>query len=166
LQDSPAYANYPGENLKVNYVEGIYVGYRYYDTKNIEPQFPFGYGLSYTTFKYSGLMVTPSKVSANQPVQVSLKVTNTGTSSGAEVVQLYVHDGHSKIDRPIHELKSFSRVELKPGETQTVHFTLNQSAFSYWSPEKKTWTADPGTFEVQVGASSRDIRLRAPIVLK
>ncbi len=165
-EDSPAAANYPGTNLVVNYAEGIYVGYRYYDTKNVEPQFPFGYGLSYTTFAYSDLKVTPGKVTADAPVEVSLKVKNTGSRAGAEVVQLYVHDGHSKIDRPVHELKGFTRVELQPGETKTVHLTLDRAALSYWSPETKQWTADPGAFEVQVGASSRDIRLHTQFVLE
>ncbi len=169
FKDTPAYGNYPGVNLKVNYAEGIYVGYRYYDTKNVEPLFPFGFGLSYTKFEYSGLTVTPY-ISAGKAgltgAVVSLKVRNSGSRAGAEVVELYVRDGHSKIDRPAHELKGFKRVELKPGETQTVAFTLGRGALSYWSPEKKAWTADPGTFEIQVGASSRDIRLRAPLELK
>jgi len=169
FKDSPAAANYPGVNLKVNYAEGIYVGYRYYDTKNVEPQFPFGFGLSYTKFDYSGLKVTPLMLAGgagHSGAVVSLTVRNTGTRTGAEVVQLYVHDGHSKIDRPVHELKGFRRVELKPGESQTVGFTLSRAAFSYWSPETKSWVADPGTFEIQVGASSRDIRLHAPLELK
>jgi beta-glucosidase len=164
-EDSPAYGNYPGENLKVNYAEGIYVGYRYFDTKNVEPQFPFGFGLSYTTFKYSDLTVTPDKVTGDQPIEVSLKVTNTGTRAGAEVVELYVHDGHSKIDRPVHELKGFHRVELKPGESQTVKFNLDRAALSYWNTAKEAWEAAPGRFEIQAGASSRDIRLTAPLVL-
>ena len=108
FEDSPAAANYPGQDLEVNYAEGIYVGYRYYDTKNVEPQFPFGFGLSYTTFEYSDLKVKPNKAAGEQPVGVSLKVRNTGKRAGAEVVELYVHDGHSKIDRPVHELKGFS----------------------------------------------------------
>jgi len=165
FSDSPAAANYPGKNLQVNYAEGIYVGYRYYDTRSVEPQFPFGFGLSYTTFEYSDLKVTPEKAAGDQPVQVSLKVRNTGKRAGAEVVQVYVHDGHSKIDRPVHELKAFSRVDLKPGETKTVQMKLDRAAFSYWSPDQKTWVAEPGTFEVQAAASSRDIRLRAPIEL-
>jgi beta-glucosidase len=172
-KDNPTYGNYPvsgpAENLKVNYAEGIYVGYRYYDTKNVEPRFPFGFGLSYTKFAYSGLTVTPYLAAGKAGLTgavVSLKVQNTGSRAGAEVVELYVHDGHSKIDRPVHELKGFKRVELKPGETQTVAFTLGRAALSYWSPEKKAWTADPGTFEIQVGASSRDIRLKAPLELK
>lgn len=166
FEDSPAATNYPGQKLQVSYAEGIYVGYRYYDTKNVEPLFPFGFGMSYTTFSYSGLKVTPNKAGADQPVNVSLKVRNTGKRAGAEVVELYVHDGHSKIDRPSHELKRFSRVELKAGETKTVGFKLDRAALSYWSPEKKTWVAEPGEFEIQIGASSRDIRLRAPLELK
>jgi beta-glucosidase len=169
FKDSPAAANYPGENLHVNYAEGIYVGYRYYDTKNVEPQFPFGFGLSYTKFEYSDLKVTPlmlAKGAGHSGAVVSLTVQNTGKRAGAEIVQLYVHDGHSTIDRPSHELKGFKRVELKPGESQTVGFTLGRDALSYWSPDKKAWVAEPGTFEIQVGASSRDIRLKAPLELK
>ena len=136
----------------------------------MEPQFPFGFGLSYTTFEYSDLKVYPSIIQTmSEPGHgyiVALKVKNTGSRAGAEVVQLYVHDGHSKIDRPAHELKRFTRVELKPGETKTVHYSLDRSDLSYWSPEKKDWVAELGTFEVQVGASSRDIRLRAPLELK
>jgi beta-glucosidase len=165
FEDSPAYGHYPGENLKVDYAEGVYVGYRYFDTKNVEPQFPFGFGLSYTNFEYSDLTVTTSRVGGRETA-VILKVKNAGSRAGAEVVQLYVHDGHAKIDRPAHELKGFQRVELKSGETKTVEFKLDRTAFSYWSPNKKDWTADPGTFEIQLGASSRDIRLRAPIDLK
>jgi beta-glucosidase len=163
FEDSPAYGHYPGENLHVDYAEGIYVGYRYYDTKKIEPQFQFGFGLSYTTFAYSGISVTP--LVGKTKAEVSLSVRNTGTRTGAEVVQLYIHDGHSKIDRPEHELKGFQRVELKPGEEKKATFLLGRQDLSYWSSEKKAWIADPGTFEVQVGASSRDIRLRAPLKL-
>jgi beta-glucosidase len=164
FEDSPAAKTYPGQNLHTEYTEGIYVGYRYYDTKNIEPQFPFGFGLSYTTFEYSDLK--PGQIEhagKNGLWHFSVKVRNTGQRAGAEVVQLYVHDGHSKIDRPTHELKAFSRVELKPGESQTIQFKLNNSAFEYWSPETKEWTMGPGPFEVQVGASSRDIKLKTEV---
>jgi beta-glucosidase len=167
FEDSPAAKNYPGENLETNYGEGIYVGYRYYDTKNVEPQFPFGYGLSYTTFAYSDLKVGEVVVmNGNKRLSgplVQVNVRNTGSRAGAEVVELYVHDGHTKIDRPAHELKAFERVELQPGETKTVTLPLERSAFEYWSPVTKQWVLDPGTFEVQIGASSRDIRLRAPV---
>jgi beta-glucosidase len=168
-EDSPAFGHYPGENLKVDYAEGIYVGYRYFDTKNVEPQFPFGYGLSYTTFEYSGLKIAKPTVFTSNSLYdfvVTLNVSNTGKRAGAEVVQLYVHDGHSKIDRPVHELKGFHRVELKPGESKTVRFKLDRAALSYWDPATKAWQADPGTFEVQVGGSSRDIRLRGQLELK
>jgi beta-glucosidase len=165
FEDSPAYGHYPGEHLKVNYAEGIYVGYRYFDTKKVEPQFPFGYGLSYTTFEYYGLEVRGARVDSKEPA-VTVTVKNTGSRAGAEVVELYLHDGHSKIDRPEHELKGFRRVELKAGESKQVEFWLGRQDFSYWSPEKKGWVADGGTFEVQVGGSSRDIELRGPLELK
>jgi len=167
FEDSPAARTYPGQNLHTEYTEGIYVGYRYYDTKNVEPQFPFGFGLSYTTFEYSDLKVIPfvthSGAVKSEGTLVTFKVKNSGPRAGAEVVQLYVNDVQAKIDRPAHELKAFSRVELRPGETQTVKLQLDRSAFEYWSPQTKAWTLDPGTFEIQVGASSRDIRLKAPI---
>jgi beta-glucosidase len=167
FEDSPAYGHYPGENLKVDYAEGIYVGYRYYDTKKIEPQFPFGFGLSYTTFEYKDLKVVHRGEGIDfdpaYDVLVSLRVSNTGARGGTEVVELYLHDGHSKIDRPVHELKRFQRVELQPGESKIVNFLLDRAAFTYWSPKEKGWTLDPGTFEVQVGASSRDIRLKTAV---
>jgi len=170
FEDSPAFGNYPGENLRVDYSEGIYVGYRYFDTKNVEPAFPFGFGLSYTTFEYSNLRVihavTKSGTLKYEHDMVDLDVKNTGGRDGAEVVELYVHDGHSKIDRPAHELKGFKRVELKVGETKKVQFDLDRAALSYWSPEKKDWVAEPGKFEVQVAASSRDIRLKGTLELK
>jgi len=167
FEDSPAAKTYPGQNLHTDYSEGIYVGYRYYDTKNVEPQFPFGFGLSYTKFEYSDLKAAPITV-LNGSVQtkivaVHVNLKNTGQRAGAEVVQLYIHDGHSKIDRPVHELKAFKRVELNPGESKTVEFTLNNSAFEYWNPQAKQWTLDPGAFEIQIGASSRDIRLKTPL---
>jgi beta-glucosidase len=169
FEDSPAAANYPGKNLEVNYAEGIYVGYRYYDTRSVEPQFPFGFGLSYTKFEYSDLKaVNRIELVGKNPIYdsvVTLTVRNTGSRAGAEVVELYVHDGHAKIDRPVHELKGFKRVELQPGETKTVQFSLDRAAFLYWNPATKAWQADPGTFEIQVGASSRDIRLRTPLKL-
>lgn len=169
-QDNPAAANYPGQNLEVNYAEGIYVGYRYYDTKNVEPQFPFGFGLSYTKFDYSDLGVRDFTVvngsGRTWNALVSLKVRNAGTRAGAEVVELYVHQGQAQIDRPVRELKGFQRVELQPGQTKTVAFTLDRAALSYWDPKTKAWQADPGRFEIQVGASSRDIRLEAPLELK
>jgi beta-glucosidase len=160
LKDSPSYGNYPGENLRVKYAEGIYVGYRFFDTKKIDPLFPFGYGLSYTKFDYSDLKLSTDKVAHGQPVEVSLSVRNSGSRAGAEVIELYLHDAHSKVERPIQELKGFRRVSLEPGGTQVVSFTLDQSAMSYYSTEKKVWTAEPGEFDVLIGSSSRDIKLK------
>ncbi|MGA7107785.1 MAG: glycoside hydrolase family 3 C-terminal domain-containing protein [Terracidiphilus sp.] len=166
-EDNPAAANYPGKNLEVHYAEGIYVGYRYYDTKGVEPQFPFGYGLSYTKFAYSDLKLRKVEFAGKNPIwNFTVNVRNTGTRAGAEVVEVYVHDGHAKIDRPAHELKGFQRVELQPGETKAVEFSLDRAALSYWDPAMKAWHADPGTFEIEVGASSRDIRLRTPLKLE
>jgi beta-glucosidase len=167
FEDSPAYGHYPGDNLRVDYVEGIYVGYRYFDTKNVEPAFPFGFGLSYTKFEYSDLKMNKIEFAGKNPLWgFTVSVRNSGTRDGAEVVQLYVHDGQAKIDRPVHELEGFQRVELKAGEAKKVQFTLDRAALSYWSPDKKDWVADPGTFEIQVGASSRDIRQSVPLDLK
>jgi beta-glucosidase len=163
-KDSPAYGHYPGVNLHVEYAEGIYVGYRYFDTKKVEPLFPFGYGLSYTKFEYSDLKVSPA--SAGKQVEVSLQLRNSGNRAGAEVVELYVHDGHSSVDRPVQELKGFRRVALKAGEKTTVNFTLDRAAFAFYSDAKKDWVTEPGAFDVLVGASSRDIRAKAAFMLK
>jgi beta-glucosidase len=165
-KDSPAYGHYPGENLQVDYSESIYVGYRYFDKQKIEPLFPFGYGLSYTKFDYSDLKVSPGKISSGNRVEVSLQVHNAGSRAGAEVVELYVHDGHSSVDRPIQELKGFRRVDLAPGETKTVSFMLDRSAMAFYSTAKKDWVAEPGQFEVMVGSSSRDLRLHGSVELE
>jgi len=161
-EDNPAFGHYPGENLQVEYAEGIYVGYRFYDTRNVAPEFPFGFGLSYTTFQYDNLGATPRLAySGKTPifgVVVDVSVQNTGTRAGTEVVQLYVHQNKPRIDRPVRELKGFQRVDLQPGETRWVHFRLDRLAFSYWDPATRSWTADPGEYEIQVGSSSRDIR--------
>ena len=165
-KDSPAYGHYPGESLQVDYAEGIYVGYRYFDKRNIEPLVPFGYGLSYTKFEYSDLKVSPDKAAPGQSVGVTLRVRNSGSRAGAEVVELYLHDAHSTVDRPIQELKGFRRVVLAPGETRVVDFTLDRSAMAYYSTAKRDWVAEPGQFDVLVGSSSRDIRLKGSFDLE
>jgi beta-glucosidase len=165
-KDSPAYGHYPGENLQVDYAEGIYVGYRYFDKRTIEPLFPFGYGLSYTKFEYSDLKVSPDKAAPGQSVGVTLRVRNSGSRAGAEVVELYLHDAHSTVDRPIQELKGFRRVVLAPGETRVVDFTLDRSAMAYYSTAKRDWVAEPGQFDVLVGSSSREIRLKGSFDLE
>ncbi|HEX2981340.1 MAG TPA: fibronectin type III-like domain-contianing protein, partial [Anaerolineaceae bacterium] len=159
FQDNPAFINYPGENGQVLYGEGLYVGYRYYDHKDVQPLFPFGFGLSYTTFEYANLRIDPVETLAGQPVQIRLDVTNTGARKGQEVVQLYVHDVEARLPRPDKELKAFAKIALEPGETQTVQFTLDQDAFWYYDPQNEGWGVDPGVFEILVGASSRDIHL-------
>ena len=165
LEDSPAFINgsYPGSR-EVNYGEGIFVGYRYYDKKDVAPLFPFGHGLSYTSFTYGDLKVA-KKVKAGAKVEVSLTVTNTGKVAGKEVVQLYVHDIQSSLPRPIKELKGFAKVALAAGEAGTVAFTLDERALSFYDPYKQAWVAEPGEFEVMVGSSSRDIRVRKKFVL-
>ena len=165
-KDSPAYGHYPGENLEVEYAEGIYVGYRYFDTKKVEPLFPFGYGLSYTKFDYSDLKISPDRTSSRKPVEVSLRVRNSGSRPGAEVVELYVHDGHASVDRPVQELKGFRRVELAAGEAKTVSFALDHAAMAFYSTTKKDWVTEPGRFDVLVGSSSRDIRVKGSFVLE
>jgi beta-glucosidase len=159
LEDSPSYKNYPGENLKVNYAEGIYVGYRYFDKHpDVTPLFPFGYGLSYTTFAYSNLHL-PQTVSGDGTAAVSVVIKNTGARKGAEVVQMYIADPSATVDRPLRELKGFERVELAPHESKTVTFQLDRRALSFYSTETHSWVAQPGSFEVFVGSSSRDLSL-------
>src|SRR5512139_16474 len=160
LEDNPAYTNYPGENGKVRYGEGIFVGYRYYDKKDLAPLFPFGHGLSYTTFKYSNLRLSAKSITSNKLLKVRVDLTNTDKVMGKEVVQLYVRDVKSTFARPEKELKAFQKVELKPGQTKTITFTLDQEAFWYFDGRKNAWATEPGEFEILVGASSRDIRLR------
>jgi beta-glucosidase len=161
LQDNPAYLNYPGENGKVYYGEGLFVGYRYYDKKDIAPLFPFGYGLSYTTFAYSNLVLSATEYGAGNVIRMSVDVQNTGQRAGKEIVQVYLRDVQSRLVRPEKELKAFAKVALKPGEIRTVTFTLDQEALSYYDPAVKGWVAEVGEFQVLVGSSSRDIRLTA-----
>ncbi len=160
LEDSPAFVNqsYPGCR-QVNYGEGIFVGYRYFDEVDLEPLFPFGHGLSYSTFEYNNLKV-PRKVGAGKQVKVSLTVTNSSAVAGKEVVQLYVEDPECYLPRPPKELKGFTKVELQPGESREVTFALDQRALSFYDPRRKGWVAEPGEFLVLVGSSSRDIRLK------
>jgi len=165
IEDTPAYGHYPGENLHTEYAEGIYVGYRHYDRANIEPLFPFGHGLSYAKFDYSDLKVTPDKIGPGRRVQVSMTVKNSGSRAGAEVVQLYLHQAKSSAGRPPQELKGFRRVMLNGGQSQTVTFTVDPRAMSFYSVAKHGWVAEPSAFDVLVGASSRDIRLKGTFEL-
>ncbi len=163
-EDNPSYGSYypePG-TLKVNYKEGIFVGYRGFDARDIEPLFPFGHGLSYTSFKYSKLTISPQDTDDGK-VQVSFDLTNTGSRAGAEVAQVYVSDSHSDVPRPPKELKGFSKVSLQPGETQRVTVELDQRSFAYYDVNSRDWEVTPGTFEVLVGRSSKDIVLRSKL---
>jgi beta-glucosidase len=161
LADSPAHAlgAYPGTNGTVVYQEGLLVGYRWFDTKNIEPLFPFGYGLSYTTFKYSNLRLVPGRDVAGLPVTVEFELANTGKRAGAEAVQIYVQELQPVLPRPVKELKGFKKVKLQPGEKQTVSVALDRSAFAHYDPDKRAWVADQGAYKILVGSSSRDLQL-------
>jgi len=160
LADSPAHAvgAYPGANGTVTYSEGLLVGYRWFDTKNVEPQFPFGFGLSYTEFEYSNLRLVPME----SGLTVEFEIRNSGKVAGAEVAQLYVHQEKSSVLRPEKELKGFRKLFLKPGQTETVSIPLTRTAFAYYSPEQKAWVAEKAGFKIMVGSSSRDIRLDGP----
>ena len=160
LEDNPAFINYPGENGHVRYGEGIFIGYRYYEKKLVAPLFPFGFGLSYTSFGYNNLHVSTSGVGSDDVATVSVDITNTGKLAGKEVVQVYVHDKQSTLARPIKELKRFAKVDLSPGETRTVTFTLDRAALAYWDDAQHAWVAEAGEFEVLVGSSSQDIRVQ------
>ncbi|MEK8212105.1 glycoside hydrolase family 3 C-terminal domain-containing protein [Paenibacillus sp. FSL L8-0463] len=165
LSDNPSFLNFPGEGDTVEYKEGLFVGYRYYDKKEIEPLFPFGFGLSYTQFEYSGLKLDKSSIRDTDVVQVTLNVKNTGSRTGKEVVQLYVSDEESSVIRPLQELKGFQKLELQPGEQREVSFTLNKRAFAYYNVKLADWHVESGTFNIAVGSSSRDIRLSAPLTV-
>ena len=169
FEDNPAFANYPGATPDggdypiEHYTEGLFYGYRGYDKADNAPLFPFGFGLSYTTFQYSNLKL----LTAGSDVRVSLDVTNTGERAGADVVQIYVGEQNSPIERPLRELKGFAKVTLDPGQTQHVQFTLPRHAFEYWSPKTSDWTVDSGaTFNIEAAASERDIRLRETVVVQ
>ena len=171
LEDGPIKTErqYPGiqdenGNWQVYYDEGIYVGYRWYDTKEIPVLFPFGYGLSYTTFEYGQAKASSGVI--RDKITVRIPVTNTGKVAGAEVVQLYIQDVESSVDRPAKELKGFEKVWLQPGETKTVSFTIGKDALSFFDAEKHEWVAEPGEFKALVGASVADIRSEVSFKLK
>lgn len=165
-EDYPDFGNFPGKHGKVRYAEGIYVGYRHFDKKAITPVFPFGYGLSYTTFHYANLKLSSPTLDTSGTVTASVDITNSGSRAGAEVVQLYVAPpSTSNVDRPVRELKGFSKVNLAPGETKTVNLALSPADFAYYDARGKQWVADTGTYTIEVGASSRDIRQQCSVTL-
>ncbi len=166
LADTPAYINWPGDAGAVRYGEGLYIGYRYYDTKEIPVLFPFGFGLSYTTFAYGNPRVSAQTFKDVDGVTVTVDVTNTGAVAGKEIVQVYVHDRESALSRPTKELKGFAKVELQPGETKTVSIDLDFRAFAYWHPGHKQWVTEDGDFDLLIGASAADIRCRVAVSLE
>jgi beta-glucosidase len=165
LEDTPTYLDFPGENGKVYYGEGLFVGYRYYDKKKIAALFPFGFGLSYTTFDYGPLRLGAREIGPDDTLQVSVEITNTGQRTGKEVVQLYVRDQQASLQRPEKELKAFAKVQLEPGERKMVTLSIDRDALAYYDDLAHEWVAEAGEFEVLVGASSQDIRATAMFAL-
>ncbi|MEM5774614.1 MAG: glycoside hydrolase family 3 C-terminal domain-containing protein, partial [Anaerolineaceae bacterium] len=163
LEDTPAFENYPGGRV-AHYGEGIFVGYRHYDLREIEPLFPFGHGLSYTTFEYHAIVV--DNLNSGFPIRVRAEIKNAGKRAGKEVVQLYVRDVKSSLARPAKELKGFAKVSLQPGETKTVTFELDERALSFFDPVAHAWRWEHGEFEILLASSSRDIRQRTTITLE
>lgn len=166
LEDNPSYLNFPGMQKQVNYAEGIFVGYRYYDARKMDVLFPFGYGLSYTEFSYSNLKIDKSRITAKDTLRISLDVTNTGSMEGKEIVQLYVSDKTYSAIRPVRELKNFMAVTLKPGETKTVSMELDYRGFAWYDTEQKDWYAAGGIYEICIGKSSRDIVMCTEVMLE
>lgn len=166
LADTPASFNFPGEQGDVLYGERIFVGYRYYDEKQIEPLFPFGHGLSYTHFEYTDLTVSSSAITDEEVLTVSLTIKNTGEVKGKETVQLYVTDTECTLQRPVKELKKFAKIELAPGESKQISFELSKRDFSYYDAKRDLWVAESGEFVISAAASSRDIRQSETIILK
>lgn len=166
LTDTPAHLNFPGGAGQVRYGEGIFIGYRYYDAKEMPVLFPFGYGLSYTSFAYSNPRLSAEVFEDVEGVTVAVDVTNTGAVAGKEVVQVYVHDRQSKLVRPPKELKGFAKVELQPGETKVVVIPLDFRAFAYYHPGYGQWVTEDGEFDILIGASAADIRCTLTAMLR
>ena len=166
LEDNPAFINFPGENGQVFYGEGIFVGYRYYDKKAVEPLFPFGHGLSYTSFTYSNLRLSKATFGSGDTLRLQVDVTNSGSRAGQAVVQVYVRDEEAKVIRPSQELKAFTKVGLEPNETKYVTLQLEPQAFAFYDTAVHDWVIEPGQFTLLVGSSSRDLPLQASVAYK
>jgi len=166
-EDNPTFHSYyPQKKDKhVEYTEGVFVGYRGYEHNGVKPLFPFGYGLSYTTFAYSDLKILPAANGSGTIAEVSFTIKNTGSREGAEVAQVYVGDTHASIPRPQKELKGFAKVNLLPGEAKQVKVALDPRAFSFYDVKKHDWNAEPGEFSILVGSSSAEIKLQGKYVL-
>ncbi len=166
LEDNPSFLYYGGEGNRTEYREGVFVGYRYYDKKKMDVLFPFGYGLSYTTFAFSNLRLSADSIRDTDTLTVTATVTNTGKRAGKAVAQLYVGDVESTVIRPVRELKGFEKVLLQPGESKDVSFTLDKRSFAYWNEEIHDWHVETGAFTIEVGDSSRDLPLRAEVTVE
>ena len=166
LEDNPSYLYYLGEGDRVEYREGVFVGYRYYDKKKMAVRFPFGYGLSYTTFAYSEPKLSAARIRDTDTVTIRVDVTNTGSRAGKEAVQLYVSAPDSKVIRPVRELRDFDKIELAPGETKMVSFTLDKRAFAYWNTDIHDWYVESGKYLLQIGGSSRDIAIEQEVYVE
>ncbi|QQS35406.1 MAG: glycoside hydrolase family 3 C-terminal domain-containing protein [Ignavibacteriales bacterium] len=165
-EDCSAFNTYLKEDGTTRYEDGIYVGYRHFDKNNVEPLFPFGYGLSYTSFNYSDLKLSSKDLQKNDKLSVSFKLKNTGKAKGEEVVQLYIKDMLCSVDRPEKELKGFDKISLNPSEEKIVELTIDKNALSFFDVKTKSWIAEQGEFEVMIGSSSRDIKLKEKFILK
>lgn len=163
LEDNSSANYFPGNQVSVEYRESVYVGYRYYDSANIPVRFPFGHGLSYTTFEYSDIKLSADSIKDTDTLTVTFKIKNTGDRDGAEAAQLYVSDVESTIYRPVKELKGFKKVFLKAGEEKEVSIDLEKRAFAFYNVDAHAWQVESGEFKILVGASSRDIRLTASV---
>ncbi|CAM3989681.1 glycoside hydrolase family 3 C-terminal domain-containing protein [Saccharibacillus endophyticus] len=163
LAHNPSYLHFPGDGETADYSEGIFVGYRHYDTRDVEPLFPFGYGLSYTSFEYSNIQVNRDEIQDTDSITVSIKVKNTGDMEGKEIIQLYVRDIESKISRPEKELKGFEKVHLYPSEEKIVTFKLEKRAFAYYNTKINDWHVETGSFDILIGSSSREILQRKTV---
>lgn len=163
ISHNPAHLTYPGENGRVHYHEGVFVGYRYYDKKEIQPLFPFGHGLSYTEFTYDSIHVNKEAIQDDETVEVTVTVRNSGAMAGMEVIQLYVHDQESSVIRPLKELKKFKKVHLNPGEAKQITFTLSKQDFAFYDVLSQGWQVETGSFDLFIGRSVADIRLTKTI---
>lgn len=163
LEDNPSYLNFPGEKGKVRYGEGQFIGYRYYDKKEIEPKFPFGFGLSYTEFEYHKAKLDKEHMKDTEELNVSIEVKNTGDVEGKEIIQLYVKEKDSELVRPEKELKGFAKVKLDSGKSKTVNLTLEKRDFAHYDPEVGDWLVGTGEYDILIGSSSRDIRQKKTV---
>lgn len=162
-KDDPAYGNMPGAGMETVYKEGIYIGYRYHERKKTDLLYPFGHGLSYTTFEYSNIQADSESFTDNDRITVSVDITNTGSTAGKEVVQLYIHEQNPAVDRPYKELKGFAKTDPAPGETKTVTFELDKRSFAYYHTGIRDWAVHSGLFDILIGKSSQNICLRKTV---